>query len=44
MRGLEVAVLRLCKESVESGTGEHPWLHTFKNGYPELSLVVGNQV
>ena len=35
---------RSCKESVESGTGEHPWLYTFEHAYLELPFVVGRQV
>ena len=31
-------------ESVESGTGEHPWLYTFEHAYLELPSVVGRQV
>lgn len=35
---------RSCEESVESGTGEHPWLYTFEHAYLELPFVVGRQV
>ena len=34
---------RSCKGSVESGTGEHPWLYTFEHAYVELPFVVGRQ-
>jgi hypothetical protein len=33
-----------CEQSVESGTGEHPWLYTFEHAYLELPFVVGRQV